>query len=524
MNQDTIVISSVFTLIFLIAFLRGIVRYIRPYAIDSDTYFHLAFANHIRKKRHSFSLRIPQFLLPGKLEYPYLFHYILSFCKQSFLPTIERYISTILDSISCVTVFMFIWIDPLQLNLSEPKIIMFIVLFATNPAFLAKQVGPRAYQTTPRVLGELIYLWHSLSLVIFISNGEWIWLSIAILSGGLLLLTSKFGAQVLFFFTIVLLVFTQKLILIAVLIGSLLTAVILSKGKYLIIAKGQIYHLLMYKEHLIKVHPQFHTYKTFNHQSGIRGLIGRVRSWKHNTMWGKFTYIIPLIAMSVFAFVNIENGVSSSIASGIYIASILIGVITTFRYFAFVGEGVRYLDYGMIFQYLFITMFFSETNLVLLALYQIIIALYSARMFLKFYQNSGNNFTQNEALWETINGRYPGKVIFPIWSGAPWEIWYTVNNPLVYTTCISRSAWPGNSYQETFPQYPHISPKLFREFSEKYNVGLALIHKPTLKRVEKELGKHDFTGFESVWENEHVCLKARQHHSSQKTFKISEIE
>ena len=77
--------------IFLIL-LRLFLNYKLRYTDDSDSFFHLSLIDHIRKNSNKFSSKCDRFLLPGDLEYPYLFHKILSYFIKEFVYKYRNYL------------------------------------------------------------------------------------------------------------------------------------------------------------------------------------------------------------------------------------------------------------------------------------------------------------------------------------------------------------------------------------------------------------------------------------------------
>jgi hypothetical protein len=507
---------AVFTSIIMIgsiAFMRIYVRSKVPFALDSDTYFHLALAKKIKDSEHTFEKEVPQLVLPGEIDYPYFFHYLYSFVPHRFFPTVEKMISTFLDFIHSLVFLVFLYIDPLQLKLSQLQIVLLVLLHATNPNFLSKQVGPRAYQATPRVMSELLYFLHFISLSIFFQTSYWIWFAVSVIWGSLLLITSKFGGQVIFLFSIVLFFVTQDYYVLLSFLCSIIGAIVISKGYYFQeVLKGQLSHLSIYRTHLVKVHPQFKRKTTgYDQKCDVVNPVSWLRSIKHNSMIGKFIYIFPIICLSLFACWKGYNLVENEIVLGVFVSGLVISTITTTKPLMFIGEGIRYLDYSLVALYLYIVLYVRVEVLGLLLIYQVFLAGYSACMYLKYHKNSTSNYQNyTKPLFDLITNNYPEKVVFPITNGAPWRFWYELKNPIVFNASINRKYWPGEMYKKTFPEYPHIAPKLFQEHVIKYDVGLVVVHKSTFMGVEERLGKYDFKGFHNVWENKYYLLKAKQ--------------
>lgn len=495
----------------LILLLRTYVRLKRPFAIDSDTFFHLELANHIKKNKFHFQTKHPRFILPGESDYPFLFHYFVALFPKNFHLKLEKYVSSILDFIHSLILLFFLYFDPINLNLSKGQIAFLVILHATSPNFLSKQVGPRAYQATPRVMSELIYFLYFISLVAYFNLFEVKYLWLSILFGAALLLTSKFGAQVLFLFSLIHLILTFNPIILVILISSFFFAIAFSKGYYLKVLEGQISHLNIYRTHLVKVHPQFEkkSLKNFTRRGTKSKLIfERTKLLKHNTMLGKMLYNIPILLASLIAFSKIDASALNPIIGATFISGLTIATLTSTKKLLFLGEGVRYLDYCVFSTYLYIVLFFSSDTIITILFYQITIGIYSGFMFMKTRVNSKYYHEQYLIpLLDSISNYPKNLTVFPIWPSAPWELIYRLKNPIFYTFSINKKYWPDDSYQKTFPKYPHIEPKLLQVFDTKYGLDLILIHKPTLKLIEKSIGPYNFDSFHNIYENRFYILK-----------------
>lgn len=499
-----------FCLLISIYILRILVRSKVKYALDSDTYFHLELARHIKSNNYNFRKEHPQFLLPGKIDYPYLFHLIYSLIPRKFFNKGEIYISSSIDLIHSIILYGFLYIDPINLNLNEFNITIITLLHATSPNFLAKQAGPRAYQATPRVLSEFLYFIYFLGLILSAENYTSTSIIITSFFGCLLLLTSKFGAQVLFLFTPGIFLFEQNINSLLIPFGSFILAIILSKGYYWSVFTGQLSHLGIYKNHLVHVHPQF---KVKNIESNNEDNISikffnYLRHIKHNSMIGKMIFNLPVMILGIFSFVRLQLEIANPILNGVFVSSILIGILTSTKKFKFLGEGARYLDYSLASSYILIVIFFDRSIIILLFLYQIIIATYSAKMFISTRRSSTKDYLQYFKPLKEELLKYPStKKIFPIWPSAPWQLFYEFNNPITYTISINKKYWPGDSYKNTFPEYPHINPKCFSKFEEVYGIDLIIIHKPTFKRNERNLGEYPLENYTDLYENKYFLLK-----------------
>ncbi|MDG6251127.1 hypothetical protein, partial [Methanocalculus sp.] len=134
----------------------------------SDQWYHLFFADYIRKNKFKYPKTLKEFLLPGIYDYPPLYHYLLALFPRGFREMVCKYIGACIDTLSLIVIYYSILylseFPELSDHFSHPILTAYIacLLFALHPAFLALGGGPRAYSATPRPLGELFL---SLSLL-----------------------------------------------------------------------------------------------------------------------------------------------------------------------------------------------------------------------------------------------------------------------------------------------------------------------------------------------------------------------
>ena len=167
----------------------------------SDTYFHLYCAATIRKKSFRLPNKLPRIVLDHEYTYPFLYHCLLAIFPIKIRHWAERVSGAVFDTISVVIVYLFSrWLFQTHSNpyLAE----MVAALYAFSPGLLRMGSGPRAYNGSPRTMGQMLYVLHATSAFVGIHENSIGFLTISVISGSMLTVTAKFGTQVLLMFGI----------------------------------------------------------------------------------------------------------------------------------------------------------------------------------------------------------------------------------------------------------------------------------------------------------------------------------
>lgn len=171
-------------------------------AVYSDTYLHLALARAIRDNGHRPAARIPRSILKHRLAYPYLCHWFMSFLPDRALLRVEPFLSALVDAAHVSLTYFFgrkILVAAGFGESSGPLAVMTSLLVAVAPAFLRAQAGPRAYNASPRPVGQLLFAAYACALALHSLGGGPAWIVLAVAAVAPLSLTSKFANQAVLF-------------------------------------------------------------------------------------------------------------------------------------------------------------------------------------------------------------------------------------------------------------------------------------------------------------------------------------
>ncbi len=349
--------------ILLVAFIvRWLPRHLLKHAYTSDTLFHLFYAKEIRKNKFKYPKKLNKFCNDHLNGYPPGYHYILALFNEKHRAIVERVTGAFLDSIYfiLITGFMIGFKD--HLGLSQLNIICISFLFAFAPIFLRLGWGPRAYNGSPRVLGQLLYMVHALGIVAFAITDNYWYIMATIISGSLLWISSIFGAQLMVFFCALGITFMGP-IYVVVLIAGYALAVVLTFGKILLVTKSVVRHSESYYKFLMKrfLYPVFKGPKLYfktvywNLYPLIKERkVKEFRNWflKENHGIHLLFTVFIILPLTVFLYFvtkiyipSFELHMYSFFALWV-LCGFFLFVLTKNKPFLFLGAGERYLEYS----------------------------------------------------------------------------------------------------------------------------------------------------------------------------------
>jgi len=421
-------------------FLRVFPRLLLKEAWNSDTYFHIATSRMIRKNNHKIPSTKEVFLLKNEIDYPWLFHWILSFIPNSKIHLAEKLSSAVLDTLHVAIAMVFTKI--LFINTQYENIYLMVgILIATSPSFLKVGIGPRAYNATPRVFSQLLFMLYLCAIVLYYHTGNIWYLPFSIIFSALIFLSSKFGIQILVLLSAVLLFFGYMTPFIIVFLGFLFA---------MLLFRNHI--ILILKNHFISMHYYFTTLL-----ENFHGLLEQkacvacyLRRFKNNIFspkflnwffmdqnpWHIFLFFTPHILFIIFFRFNLDN--TTTLIYDIFLASFIIFILVSFKYFAFIGEAERYLEHTILFQYILFSIFLTHNSIVFLYVLIFIHFIYYSqfvRLFVKYGNKSENIPKKLFPLLDKIDKEK--SIIFPLGSYA-WHLFYYLKKAQI---CFPSSGW-----------------------------------------------------------------------------------
>ncbi len=337
--------------------IRVFPRVLYPDLLAYDTLFHLDIADRIRKRGFRFLPSLPKNMV-YLYTYPQGFHFLLALIPPAWRMVFERFSSALVNTLTAGAVYCISTFIVAQAPEAFPKYapLLATFLYAFSPAMLRLGSGPRAYSATPRVLGELLYVLHmGLSYAAIYTNSILLGACSA-LCMAMLLITSKFGNQVLFFFApVIALVFSPVYLLIFT--AGFVLSLALFRREPLRVLKGQFNHsywyFTMYQHVTIGFGPRrFRDYQQSVREHAWPKLRGKkIKNFLYWCLDEMYAPHLALICFTpiFFAVFASAHGIPSDTIHVLYAwagAGFFWFVATKWEPLLFLGEGERYLEYA----------------------------------------------------------------------------------------------------------------------------------------------------------------------------------
>ncbi|MFQ5786605.1 MAG: hypothetical protein ACE5H1_01355 [Thermodesulfobacteriota bacterium] len=478
-----------------------------PKPQSSDVYYHLLQAENIRNHRFRLPLKHPQFILPGEYVYPPGYHYLLALFPKNIREEFEKLSSALFDTL---LVALFLWVadETLRsLGWNTASLFLLGLSFTFSPGLVGLGIGPRAYEGTPRTLGELQTAGVFLCLWKYWSSGDWIWVMIAITIGSLLLNTSKFGGQVLLFFCLLIASLVNSTTLLIFPLLCIIGAIVVSSGNYWRILVNQVAHLHLYATQLVDLHPTTLIRKKLVWPRNTKELASY---FLFNNVYGllMIKYSVPLIVITLLADQAIFNKPSPL---GLFLVAWLVSAFSIFiivscHVLLFLGEADRYLEHALIPAFLLFGSFIQDDYryLVLSGFVVFHLALYVLHVSLLVHGQRKSYVNSLPELIAALKSQKP-TVILSLLGNAPWELVYRADHKLFFSESMTRVYFNKEEFKRLFWRYPLPRPDM-KYYIEKYQIGLIPVAKHVVETSKKKGCYYDFSGLDKVFENNDYAL------------------
>lgn len=346
-----------YVLIILTFLVRAFPRILYPEALVYDTYFHLYVARKIRANKFRFLHVLPK-NMPYQYTYPQAYHYLLALFSEKWRLIFERFTSPFFDTLTALVLYyLCLWIQETQHVFTSsffPYLVL--ILYCFSPALLRRSNGPRVYSGSPRVMAQLLYLLHAGLAMVAIHSGSVTAASGSVLSGAILVISAKFGNQVLIFFGLISLLFDWHYI--PFLLMSMALSFLFFPKHAVSVLKGQIqhsfYYFTFYRHVFIGFKPRkFNDYIESIKKHGIPKL--RKKKYLNFLFWMLdedypahlvIVCFTPL-CFGVWAFQYTSSNLALEYLYSWLISACVCFIATKSELLMFLGEGERYLEYAM---------------------------------------------------------------------------------------------------------------------------------------------------------------------------------
>ncbi|MBI2058983.1 MAG: hypothetical protein HYT87_04360 [Nitrospirae bacterium] len=500
-------------LVILAAFvLRIVPRMVRPYAVPSDTYYHLSAAEGIRRNR----FRIPRFL-PGyglrtPFDYPPLFHYLLACLPKSLREKSERYWGPCIDTFRIPLLYFGTeWAAPGWLSPRDR--FWLAILIATSPALLQVGTGPRAYQATPRTLAELLFDATLLTALWSLHQTSPFAAILPAISGGLLLLTSKFSLQILLPVSVAAGLAGHSPGLAALPLTAAMAATLLSRGYYLRVLRGQVGHLYFFKTVTSRKYPGvfeknrlqdlLHLPTLFRNSPGKAArVVFQTNSYliaaiRHPALW-----MLPILLLGG---TSLQSAPSAQLFVAVTLGALAAFLLTSLRPFLFLGEPERYLDHAALGPLALVVSLTPSTRIVGLILgYQLLIYAAYFFLFLKLFPDQPEQRqARAEAAAFLRNHREPLRILS---IGPTYELAYTCGHEILFPSGNYSAAYMTKTEFDSLYVLYGYPPQDWRSLMRRYKLNAVYASKSTLQHAGSIGIRYDFVGVRPAYENDQALI------------------
>jgi len=492
---------------------RLLPRLFCPEARGKDAFYHLHAARTIRNNRFRLPRRIEAYLLPGIYDYPPLFHYLWALFPVKWHPLVETASSAVLDALHAVTVyFTACYCLAAAGGPGDSGSISFLipVLFLLSPALTSVGTGPRAYQGTPRTLGELLFMLSMTAFLIYVFENMMIFQVAAGLFGACLFLTSKFGVQVFLFFHLVFFLYFRQPAWLLTPAMSVVLSLLLSAGHYREVAAGHLAHIQYYRKAISK---RFYLVTSKNRWGEILNLFHNLRHHPEKaarTLLMDNTYIQLVIKhpqLVYICFLLLAGDTKGSDVSRFLMvwmaAGILAFFLTSLRRLLFLGEADRYLEYILFPQLVFIGLsggFFPFAWC--MAGYGVLLYIIFASIFVFQYSKKAQDSRDFEKLVSFFKQARNMERVLPVYLNDALELAYESGKRIAH--------FPGNFRNEFFPYreflsfyekvYPFPSENLPR-LMNRYGFDVLYYSEEDMKKAAGHGLHYDLSGWHTLFSN-----------------------
>lgn len=492
-------------------------RFVYPGLITSmDSYFHLTYSQYYLNHRDFMKLEFNG--ISG--YYTYFYHYLISFFGKRYLVFIENISSAIFDTFGVIAIYLFTYFAALNSGVIESLNFSFwtSLLYSTSPPMFQRQLGPRAFEGTPRTLGENIFLLIILTagcLLIF-KEYQIIFIALCFIFGTMILFTSKFATQSLVFISTLVAIFSNKLQILFFPFGCFIVAELISRGKYTSILKHQWGHLAIYASKL-----QF-TYDQMQDKNNLRRILIKIKKIFHSKQYYRLFGIIirdfgptailykcPQVILATILILQMPSGkniltnFTSHYFYYLFWATIIILIVTYFTPFLFIGEAERYQNYSLYLQYLLIAYFAINYNICFVLLsFHAIYYIINVIIFLIGAKSEKNKVRLLKECVGNIKKTYNTATIAVVLGSSTHQLSYYLGEKYDIFPNVNEF------HMENYIAFPYTHPKNLDKIISSSDADLLFVEKRAVKEVKnKYYLDYDFTRLARVqFENDFYLL------------------
>jgi hypothetical protein len=306
-----------------------------------DVWTRLLEIDQIKKAGHKIPNKITKgFIIQGYFDYPPVFPFIFSFFSKKFLLTYQGFVSPFFDALQNIFVFVICY----QLTNNVAISLVAQAIYSLTPIIPIEN----SY-LTPRSLGYFMFTLAFYPILLFHVNHQPSTLFLSFLFTTILFLTHRFALQSFIFISLFFTFFDQSWIYLFNLISGFVSAVILTKGYYLRVAKGHwsnIYFWILQSKY--RFAHQIYGLQTTKKLDWVGKVYSLLSTFSPIFLFGLNVWILSgfiYFYLVVFQHINIINNPMFFKMSVWILFFYLFGaIVLKVRKLLPIGEGQRYLE------------------------------------------------------------------------------------------------------------------------------------------------------------------------------------
>jgi len=223
-----IVEHVVFSMVLIFSFIIRIYLLFKYKWVGKDTFYHFIAAKTIKEKGFPPDY-IDQFVKPEKYDYPPAFHLFISLIDERNYQKLQIF-SPITDILTGIVIFLF----------ANSYFSYEIAIIATTLYLVTPFVLDNSYSFNPRSFANLFFVLAVFSCINSILFNSITWFALSVIFSGFVLLLHRLTTQCLYAVLIVLAFGLHSFLPGIILLLSVLTAILMTKGFYLTVLRGHL--------------------------------------------------------------------------------------------------------------------------------------------------------------------------------------------------------------------------------------------------------------------------------------------
>lgn len=311
-------------------FIRILPIVLVPPAKASDTCFHYYLIKAIRENNCKIPEVYPRMPENIRLWYPPFLHYLLSYIPTRFIETLLKFMNPLLDVFVAITIFISLWV------LKNDLIVSWLgaLLYLFSPIIFTHQaLGPRITDFTPRVFTECLFF---LIIICMLMEDSPAFILIGGIISGFIFISSQFSSQaVLLTLPFAVLFGGSSNILLIPIIGFAFASVV-GKKMFFSALKDKLYHYKWYFSQIraSKLEISKGRWIPKLEKVSIKNIYNELFTMN---LLASLIIKMPIILYLVYFF-DFPTFLMPYI-----LASIALFILTSTKYFLFLGEAERYI-------------------------------------------------------------------------------------------------------------------------------------------------------------------------------------